>query len=127
MEIVNFLAQFWGFSLVIISLALLVNSKYIEYAIQLMEDHKNVLVFGIVNVMLGIAFVLLYSVWDSSWRVIITILAWLVTLRGIVCLFSPHFIKKGIEKAKSHKDWFPYILVGFIILGCSLIYLGQPV
>lgn len=125
MEIVNFLAQFWGFSLVIISLALLINPKNVEHIITLAEDHKNVTIFGIINVMIGVAFILLYNVWDKNWQVIITILAWLVTIRGIVCLFFPNIVKKGITIIRSHRDWFSYILVALVILGCALIYLGQ--
>ncbi len=127
MEIVNFLAEFWGFSLVIISLAFLTHPKHLEHIIQLMEDQKNVLIFGIINVMLGIAFVLLYNVWDSSWRVIVTILAWLIVVRGFICLFSPNLVSKGLEKVKAHRDWFSMILVALVLLGCVLIYFGQTI
>ncbi len=125
MEIVNFLAQFWGFSLIIVSLAFLIKPKHVENILTLVEDTKNELVFGILNVMLGIALILWYNVWDSSWRVIITILAWLILVRGIVCLFFPEVIKTGAAKVKSHKEWVSYALVVCIIIGCLLAYLGQ--
>ncbi len=126
MEIVNFLAEFWGFSFIIISLAFLINPKNIEDIIELVGDKKNVLMFGIINVMIGVASVLLYNVWDSSWKVIITIIAWLIVIRGIVCLFFPDIIKKIIEtKIKIYKDWFSVVFVASVLLGCLLVYWGQ--
>ncbi|OGZ69787.1 MAG: hypothetical protein A3F47_02015 [Candidatus Staskawiczbacteria bacterium RIFCSPHIGHO2_12_FULL_38_11] len=124
MEIVNFLAVLWGISFIIISLAFLIRQRYIEFFFSLMEDEKNLLLFGLINVMLGIALVLSYNVWDSSWRVIITVLAWLVTIRGIALLFLPDLIKKGLAKFKSKTEWIPLGLVVFVLFGCVLVYLG---
>ncbi len=127
MEIVNFLAQFWGFSLVVISLALLIKPRNIENVVSLMDDQKNATIFGIANVMLGIVFILLYNVWSQDWKVVVTVLAWLILLRGMVCLFFPEVIKKGIEKVRAHRDWFSYLLVALTILGCLLVYWSQVV
>jgi len=124
MEIVNFLAQFWGFSLIIIPLAFLVYPKYIEYIVAAVETEKNILACGIINLMAGIVLVLLYNVWDTSWKTIITIIAWITLARGIVCLFLPDIVKKMAEKVKMHTDWLSVAFVGFVILGCVLIYSG---
>src|SRR3989344_7342828 len=110
MEIVNFLALVWGFSFIIISLAFLISPKNIEYMLQLMQERNNAFIFGMVNVMLGVALILSYNTWDLSWKVIITLLGWVVLTRGIVCLYFPEAIKKIIElKIKIYKDWFSVV------------------
>ncbi len=124
MEIVNFLAQLWGFCFIIISLAFLVRQMYIEHFFSLMEDAKNLLLFGLVNVMTGIALILFYNVWESSWHVIITVLGWLVTIRGVALLFLPGMVQKGLAKVKSKTEWIPVGLVVFVLFGCILVYLG---
>ncbi len=126
METVNFLASLWGFSLIIVSLAFLINSKNVEHVIRLAEDEKMLLLVGIINIVLGITLVLTYNVWDSSWKVLITILGWLVIVRGSLILFFPNIVKKGVAKIKTYRDWFSVILVACILLGCLLIYFGQP-
>ena len=124
MSIANFLAEFWGFSMVIVSMAFLAYPRYSGQVIKAIEEEKNVIICGILNVMAGIALILLYNVWDKSWKVIITIIGWLVLVRGIICLFSPHIIKKILEKVKAHSDRLPALFAGGVILGCVLIYLG---
>jgi len=126
MEIVNFLALVWGFSFIIISLAFLISPKNIEYMLQLMQERNNAFIFGMVNVMLGVALILSYNTWDLSWKVIITLLGWVVLTRGIVCLYFPEAIKKIIElKIKIYKDWFSVVFTACAVLGCALVYLGQ--
>ncbi len=124
MEIVNFLAKLWGFSLVIVCFSLLINQKNIKRVFKLVEDEGLLFLVGIINVILGIALVLSYGVFDSSWRIIITILGWLVLIRGSIILLFPHFVEKMVAKVKNRADWISVILVVAVFLGCVLLYLG---
>lgn len=124
MEIVNFLAELWGASLIIISLSLLINQGNIKNMFGLVEKEGLLLVFAMVNVMIGIALVLTYNVWDNSWKIIITILGWLVLLRGVLVLFSPEFPKKARLYFERNINVLNGILLAFVILGCFLVYAG---
>ena len=124
MEIVNFLAELWGFSLIIICFSLLIVPENIENIFKLAKDGKILVLIGIINVVLGIALVLTYHVFDSSWRIIITLLGWLVVIRGWLILFMPGIIRKIVAKFESNTDLFSIVMVGAILFGCALIYLG---
>lgn len=124
MDAVHFLAELWGFSLIIVSLAFLVNPKNIKHVMAMAEDEKVLLLVGIINVVLGVALVLTYHVFDTSWKTTITLLGYLVLARGGIILFLPKTIKNIIAKVKENHNWIEAIFVVAVILGCVLVYLG---
>jgi hypothetical protein len=125
METVNFLAELWGFLLIIIGLSFLINPKHVKTIFHLIEDEKNVLLIGLINAVAGILLILTYNIWDSTWHVLISLLGWLVLVRGAFILFLPNQTQKIVEKVRSKMNLVPIILVVCVLLGCVLIYLGQ--
>jgi len=121
----NYLAELWGFSLLIISLALLIHPKSIDRLWQIAEDEMILFLAGAATLVLGIASVLAYNVWGQNWAVIITILGWLMAIKGAVILFLPEKMMKlcAILKSKS-SSWISIALLIGVILGCLLIYVG---
>lgn len=123
MDTLHFLAQLWGFSLVIVSLSLLVNSQKVKKLLQLIEGENASFLHGVIRVVLGVAMVLTYNVWDTSWKVMITLLGWLLLASGIALLFVPSLISKMIARLKATD--LPLIILTFLVLlGCVLIYFG---
>lgn len=123
MQLVNFLAQTWGISLVIISFSILLYPKYIDLLLSLIEDKKNVLMFGIVNVILGVMLVLGYSVWKVQWQLAITILGWLVLIRGLGLLLVPETLVNIAQRVKQ-AGYIQPVLVILLSFGCWLVYMG---
>ena len=123
MEIVNFLAQFWGVSLAIIGLAFLLNPKHIQKCLGFIENEAVIVLSGIVGTMLGVLLVLTYSVWGWNWQGLVTLLGWAVLIKGLIRLFFPTFILEMLAKYKQ-KTWLPYLFLGMIIVGCYLVYFG---
>lgn len=124
MQTVNFLAQWWGFSLAIISFSLLLKPKNISHFFGLIEDTKNLLPFGIVNLIAGIALVLTYNVWALQWQVVVTILGWAVLVRGLALLLVPEtvvHIAHSLRKA----GWIHPLLAALVSLGSWLAYMGM--
>lgn len=124
METANFLAQLWGFSLVIISLALLINEKYVEYLFKLAEDRKNLFIIGAVNIIIGSFLILFYNSWGFNWAVIVTMLGWLVFVRGVLVLFFPDLALKILAELKKRIEWLKFAFLFFVFLGCFLTYGG---
>ncbi|OGZ69253.1 MAG: hypothetical protein A3D44_01015 [Candidatus Staskawiczbacteria bacterium RIFCSPHIGHO2_02_FULL_42_22] len=125
MAIVNFLAQLWGFSLIIICFSFLVKPQHVKNIFVLLENPSALLVLGMSRVVLGFASLLAYSSWDLSWRVVITILGWLLIIKGVFYLFMPELAVDIMVTLKDrHINWFPVVAVAGIILGCVLLYLG---
>ncbi len=124
METVIFLAKLWGFSLVIFSFVMLIRPKRVDSIFRLVENEATLFLVGIINMVLGVALILSYNVWDASWKMVISILAWLVLARGLVILLFPDFVATILAKIKSRMDWIPIALVVTTVLGCFLIFLG---
>lgn len=124
MEIVNFLAQLWGFSLAIISLFFLINQRYIKEISQMMKSQTTLVLSGMIYLVLGIILILTYNSWEASWTMIITILGWAVFIKGLIRMFFPNFVIKIWNKLENKKDWLSFLLLFFVFLGCFLIYAG---
>ena len=123
MQLVNFLAQAWGISLIIISFSILLHPKYINLFFSLIEEEKNVLVFGVINVIAGVMLVLSYNVWQMQWQLAVTILGWLVLIRGVGLLLIPITlisIAQGVRRANCIQP----VLIVLLSLGCWLVYMG---
>ena len=121
METLNYVASIWGFALIVIPLALLINPKHLERVIMQLENDSNLFLWGIVAFVLGSAMVLNYNAWDSNWTVIITILGWLSLLKGLFLLFFPNLIKRwALKIAKG--QWLSVWLVVIVFVGLLLTY-----
>lgn len=124
METSIFLAKVIGLVSVISMLAVLV--RYEEYLALEEEAVKNpVLVYlsGFTFLVLGVLLIVSHSVWTSDWRVVITIMGWLVFLKGVGRIFFPDAVRRLISKRRdNHKFIIGEIVV--LLVGIYLIYYG---
>jgi len=123
MNLTNYLAEVWGLSLVLIPLALLINPKYLKRLFTEAENEATMLFLGMVSLIIGLAMILSYNVWDKNWQIIITILGWLSLIKGLAVLFVPEYIKKWIKKMEN-APFLPIALVVAIFIGLIITYLG---
>ena len=121
METLNYIASLFGFSLVVIPLSLLVNPKNLARLSSHVEDGSNSFVWGIISFILGSAMLLNHNVWVSDWTVIITILGWLVFLKGVMLLFWPDVIKTRVQKVIKSQQ-LSVLLVIVVFIGLTLTY-----
>ena len=125
MDISIFLAQVFGLYFVIVGSAMFLH-PYMTKKMIIMgsSDRSIIFVTGMISLLVGIPLVLLHNIWDGSWRVVVTIVVWLVLIKGIVRVFAPDTVFSWalmfLEK--------PRLLRGFIvlliILGLYLMYVG---
>ena len=126
MDIVNFLATLIGFFSVIACLALLLKPRHIQTVLRAIENEGTLLTIGLINITFSLAYLLSYNTWDHSWRTIITVIGWLILLKGAFYLFMPEKTMQILATWKTkYMTWVPIILVVGVILGCALVYLGM--
>jgi hypothetical protein len=85
-----FLARLLGPTFDVIALGMLINLGMYESMIA--EALHSGIVFylsGLVSLLAGLAIVNLHNMWCADWRVIITVLGWLMTVGGIVRIVKP--------------------------------------
>lgn len=119
-----FLAQAFGIYLLVLGVALLFNKNYYREAVVSLVEHKGAyFLLGVVTLILGIIVVLFHNYWVANWQVVITLLAWLVLLKGLLRVLIPGHTRKWV-KAVNNDGFFYSVVVFSIVLGLYLIYMG---
>lgn len=119
----NYLAELWGISLVVISLALLIKDKNIKIIFSKFEKEENLFCCGFVTFAIGLSMVLAHNIWIKNWQVVITIFGWISLAKGLSLLFFPEFVKNLIKKMEG-QQWLPFALVISVFIGLALAYFG---
>ena len=85
-----FLARLMGPTFVVIVIGMLMNLGMYESMIA-KALHPGVLFYlsGLLSLLAGLAIVNLHNRWQVDWRVIITVLGWLMTIGGIMRIVLP--------------------------------------
>jgi hypothetical protein len=125
MDISKFLSKVVGIYLMIVSIAMFLNMpQFIIHVNSLINDPPLLFVTGFFTLILGILMVVSHHIWQWNWRVIITIFAWIVLLKGASIIFYPQFIDKTTLLFIHHLD-ATYVGAGFdFVIGILLSYVG---
>lgn len=123
MNLSNYLAEVWGISIVVVSLALLAKEKHLKRLFASIEAEENFFLWGLISFVIGIAMILAHNVWVRNWQVIITILGWAALVKGLFILFLPETMKLWTKKMEN-KQWVPIMLVIALFVGLVITYLG---
>jgi hypothetical protein len=123
MNLSNYLAEIWGISMVVISLALLIKDKHLKSLFAKIDTEESLFAWGLISFIMGISIVLVHNIWTWNWQIIITILGWLALLKGLAHMFLPELFKKWTKKIEN-KQWLPIVLVVLVFIGLIITYLG---
>ncbi len=89
--------------------------KSIPHLLKDFFDHPATMYLtGVILIFLSSMYLIPYSIWDGSWRMIVTIFAWLVGLKGIVYIFAPKLLSE-IAIKKSRRFFITYGIVAIIV------------
>ncbi len=118
------LAKLFSIYLIVGGLALALNIKDLK---QIMDDVAKSkalhLVISLTTLMLGAILVLVHNLWVADWRIIITIIAWVIFTKGIVNALAPAWVIKFGTKMVT-KPWMKGVIFIDILLGLYLAYIG---
>ena len=111
-----FLARLLGPTFVAIALGMLINLGMYESMIA--EALRPGILFylsGLLSLLAGLAIVNLHNTWCMNWRVIITVLGWLMTTGGIIRIVVPQVaIAIGSSIYSGH---VPTVVIALIVGG----------
>jgi len=120
-----FLAKLLGPILLVAGIAMLVNRKQLDaIAQELLGSPLLLLLLGIIDFAIGLAIVLTHNVWVADWRVIITLLGWLLLVRGAVRMLVPEQAKALGTKLLKNSTVICVGLGVTIALGVVLSWFG---
>lgn len=118
-----FLAQLYGIYLTVMGVLLIVRNRKFAFILNdFINNYAMAYIVGVFIFILGLVLVLSHNVWDGSWRTIITVLNWLILLKGLVYLFLSHsalsVFMRSILRVFNNK--VSYVLMGIISVGFGL-------
>jgi hypothetical protein len=119
-----FLAKFFGFILIIVTLALLFIRKNFDMVLKFYEGTMAILVKGVVNTLLGIVLLLYHNAWTTRLDITTTLFSWLILVVGLVNLFFPKHMNNMVKKIRKSKGLGTFALVVFLLIGVYFLYTG---
>lgn len=128
METSLFLAKAIGLYFVLFSLFILIRHKALaDIMREITAQPGFMLISGIITLVLGILLVISHNVWVSDWRIIITIIAWLIFVSGIIRLFFFDAAKPIAEWWIKHRSFLIGFAIIYLIIGFYLLYVIEPI
>lgn len=123
METSIYLAKFFGIYLIILGLALFFNKKYWRLGMEeLLQNSALPILMGMVTLVFGVLLVTSHNIWVADWRIVITLLAWLIFIHGTLRLWFPEFIYK-VGRILFSRGLY-YMIIIMLGLGLFLGYHG---
>jgi hypothetical protein len=120
-----FLARLLGPLLLLPGVGLFVNRRaFRTMATEVIGSVTLVYLFGLIDFAAGLAIVLVHNVWVADWRVLITLIGWLMLVRGLIRILLTEQAM-SYAKNKFRGDTI-YHVSGIVltVLGLVLCYFG---
>jgi hypothetical protein len=123
MELSIFFAKLLGIYLLVMAADLLLRRHELEGAMKDFASSKGLLVFsGSTSLLLGLALVLGHPVYQFDWQGLITLIGYILILRGVGRIAFPTHLQKNIVSFFHREYWSLFLVV--LVLGAFLTYKG---
>lgn len=125
MDVSIFLAKTLGLYVLIMAIMMFAKEKKVKViAKEVCSDPAMLFFSGCITLMIGILLVNVHNIWMSDWRVLVTLIAWITLIKGIVRTLFPHIAVRIVNKILKKKSSYQAINVIALILGLILCYYG---
>ena len=85
-----FLARLMGPTFAAVALGMLINlSMYESMIAEALHTGMLFYLSGLLSLLAGLAIINLHNTWCADWRVIVTVLGWLMTIGGVIRIVAP--------------------------------------
>lgn len=125
MDVSVFLAQVMGLGFLLIGLGHLLNLGGMKKL--LTEYSKSPALMYLTGFMLtvaGVVLVLHHNTWGADWTLLITILCWLVLVKGLFFVFLPNLMAKEMKSMAKQENLLMFGAILSLVMGVYLGYLG---
>ena len=79
---------------------------------------------GVQALLAGLAIVNAYGAWTADWRVVVTVIGWIMVLAGIVRIVIPQLVTKFPTAIYSGPTALSITAVVVLVIGCFLTFKG---
>lgn len=124
MDISIFLAQVFGLYFIFAGIALLIRKESMKLLLNSLSRSGFMYLSGFMSLIVGIPLILIHNIWDGSWRVLITVLVWVILIKGLLLIFAPEFMTTIATNLTKHSLLLRHGIWVVIIFGLYLVYIG---
>lgn len=125
MDVSIFLAKALGLYLFIFSIPLLFYTEnFISIVSGMLHNASMQFVLGMNILTMGILMVISHNRWEASWIVVITILAWMTLVKGILYIVFPKMVNHLSQAAMHSRYMLRINSVICLLIGAYLSYMG---
>lgn len=124
MDLSYFLAKFFGVYYLIFAVLWVLRQEQLKEVIKDLIGKPAILsVTGVISLMLGVAIAVTHSIWTWNFQGLITLIAYLAILKGIIRLSFPKQDKElAMSLLKGKGYWFTFLVMA--VIGLYLTYVG---
>jgi hypothetical protein len=126
MGLTLFIAQLFGASLLVVSVAMAFRYDDMMHVLdEFLKDRALLFFAALVSLMVGLLLVLIHNVWTGDLlTIVVTVLGWGLLLRGVIWLFVPGgVLRKLVSSAKKEHVYYVIVFIIFLV-GSYLTYSG---
>lgn len=113
-----FFVKFMGYFMFLTGIALLLSKETRTAMLENKNNDSFLIVMGYITLLIGFPIVILHNVWELSVLGLVTIMGWIMLIKGFVFLAKPSIVKK---KELSEKNLKIRGLIG-VLIGLGLMY-----
>lgn len=118
-----FFAKLLGIYFLIVAADLILRRHELEKAVKDFATSKGLLIFsGSYALLLGLAIVISHPVYEWSWRGLITLIGYLLIVKGCIRFAFPSYLQKRLVSFFDRGYWAIFAIL--LILGIYLTYSG---
>ena len=120
-----FLAQAFGLYFTIAGAALLLQPVLLRSLTnKFAADRESIVFGGFLTLLVGIPLVLIHNVWDGSWAVIITVIVWIIFIKGAVRMLLPDMVLDWSRSLMNKHSLLQLAVLAMVVLGIYLLFIG---
>jgi hypothetical protein len=123
MELSLFLAKFFGIYMLIIATIWLTRKNEFEAVVRDIVSSNGLFAFtGILQIIVGLIICILHPIGEWNWRGLVTLLAFLMIVQGVLRLAFTKQMKNAVLKLLGKESWVWILFL--IVVGALLVYVG---
>ena len=127
MDVSVFLAKFWGWYLILFFVVLSFNPKRIKQVFNNLKDEKFLIISSFIAIIIGLLNILFHNIWESNWKLIITLIGWMSLFIGLALFIIPKITVAWLQVSNIKFVQVLYmllLLVGLYLL--NIVYVIIP-
>lgn len=114
-----FIAKILGVTYLVVGIGIVNNQKHYRNVLHsFLKEDALMYLGGVISLVVGLVLVLVHNHWVADWRILVTLIGWLATIKGVVILVSPKSIHGLTRYWAKHMSLMAPMAIGIGMVFC---------